>query len=367
MKILFVGGGIVGGGAERVTVTLANNFVEQGEEVMISCEVSRGFSYLLSNSVKLFDHRYGCDRTYLRKKIALFRFIHMLWNIRSLVKHFQPDIVIPYITTFNIYTLIALWGLKTPIIAMEHTNVSFDPGFRERILRNVLYSKAAAVTVLTQRDFSLWKNKFGGNVVYMPNPCETISQYKDVDFFSRRKVILGIGRVTDWQLKGFDNLIKCWCEICSEFPDWSLQIVGQTDEYSLDYLNSLVKENEGSNVEFLGFRQDVYDLLSDSQVYVLSSRREGLPMGLIEAMSFGCCCVAFDVITGPSEIITNCFDGILVDNQDNKSMIESLRMVLSQDELRKRLGNAAPEGVTRYSVSNVLKMWYSLFNKIGVV
>ena len=109
-------------------------------------------------------------------------------------------------------------------------------------------------------------------------------------------------------------------------------------------------------MEFLGFRSDIQELMAQSSVFCLSSRVEGLPMVLIEAMSQGCCCVAFDCITGPNEIIKmDC--GVLVKNQDIDDLANQLARVMSSMELRSEYGLNAPNAVQQFSNNRVNKRW----------
>ena len=270
MKLLFYIHGLSSGGAERVLVTLANHFVERGDEVTISCAVEQGVCFDVDSRVKIFDHRQGCYDTSLRKKYALFRFIQTLRNMRRIEKEMKPDVAISFITTFNIYTIFCLLFRRVPVIVSEHTHVGVKLPLREYIGRELTYPLANAITVLTRHDYLLWKKRYRG-VVRMPNPCESLSDVSDGPEI-KEKVVLAAGRVTSWHLKGFDNLIKSWCKICNEFPEWKLQIAGSLDDDSSIVLMDIVKQNNGKNVELLGFRSDVYDLMSKSEIYVLSSQ-----------------------------------------------------------------------------------------------
>lgn len=362
MKILFYIHALSSGGAERVMATLANHFAERGDEVVISCDASIAKKFPISDKVKIYDHRQGCYDTKLRQKLSLLRILHTFRNMRAIERKFVPDVAISFITTFNIYTIFALITRKVPVVVSEHTHVGVKLCFREWLGREITYPFAKAVTVLTRRDYQLWQKRYPG-VVRMPNPCESIIE-TPYEVRDREKAVLAAGRVTSWEIKGFDNLIRSWCKICHDFPDWKLKIAGSTDDESSSYLEHIVDENNGCNVEFLGFRDDVYDLMSRSEVYVLSSRREGLPMTLIEAMSKGCCCVSFDVETGPSEIISHNKNGIIVKNQDVDEMATALRMVMRDDKLRHQLGKEATQAVKQFEVWNVIRRWDILFKKI---
>ena len=119
-----------------------------------------------------------------------------------------------------------------------------------------------------------------------------------------------------------------------------------------------------TNYEFLGFRSDINDLMLSSAVFCLSSRFEGLPMVLIEAMNSGCCCVSFDCFTGPSEIIRNGKNGVLVESQNVIEMAGALRQVMNNETLRHHFSEMAPQSVKQYSSERVLRRWKILFDKI---
>ena len=242
----------------------------------------------------------------------------------------------------------------------EHTNVSRKLGILLDIKRRLFYPLANAVTILTRYDKKLWKNKYE-NVVYMPNPVF----FKETNgSLNREKTILAVGRVNQWEIKGFDNLLRCWSKLCHLHTNWKLKIAGEANKNALEFLNTLANELGCCNYEFLGFRKDVYELMQRSEVFCLSSRVEGLPMALIEAMNAGCCCVSFDVVTGPREIIRHGFSGLIAKNQDNEDLTEYLDSVMSNDVLRKRLASNAPQSIMKYSTDRIINRWYVLFDKI---
>ena len=192
----------------------------------------------------------------------------------------------------------------------------------------------------------------------MPNP---ITEQVCMATTVRNKTIFTAGRVTSWEIKGYDLLIKAWALICNKYLDWRVQIAGNGDGKSFGYLNQLISDCNAERVEFLGFRSDVKELMSRSEVYCLSSRVEGLPMGLLEAMNVGCCCVSFDCITGPGEIIVNKTNGLLVNPEDVQGLAESLSYVIENETIRKEIAIEASQSVKKYSVKNVVDRWEILF------
>ena len=98
-------------------------------------------------------------------------------------------------------------------------------------------------------------------------------------------------------------------------------------------------------------------LLQNSSVFILTSRNEGLPMALIEAMSQGCACIAFDCKTGPADIITNNVDGILVKDQDIKGMTQGLSLLLSREDKRNFYSKNAVNSSVQFTQKIIIDKW----------
>lgn len=357
MKILFFIHGISGGGGERVLSILANEFVARGESVSIATRVIKPFAYQIDERIALCD-LYAGTRCGVGSR--LLNLIIMRRNIRRIVKNEKPDLVVAFMSALGCSVVVATLGLGVPVVISEHTNVSRNLGRALSLKRALCYPLADAITILTRYDRRLWQNKYK-NVVYMPNPISLRNVGK---MTVREKTVLAVGRVKQWNIKGFDNLLKCWANICHLYPDWTLKIAGAIDDKSEAYLTALADEWHCRNYEFLGFRNDVYELMQQSAVFCLSSRTEGLPMALLEAMNAGCCCVSFDVVTGPREIIQNGKSGLIATNQDNEDLTRCLKQVIEDDLLRKRLAENAQDGIRKYSLERVVGRWYVLFDKI---
>ncbi len=362
MKLLFYIKQLGGGGAERVMAMLINGLIERGYQIALATNtemLSGHNAYHIDPRVELYNLHQGIpaiEKTALDK---VKRYCRFLINERSIARKARPDIVISFLTDLNHDVIFALLGLKLPIICSEHTNVLVKIDKKTSICRELMYPLADAITVLTRHDYLLWKNK--KNIVRMPNPCYCSGIAHNI---YREKVVLAVGSVHRWNIKGFDNLIRSWSRICHKFPEWRLQIAGGGPDEDFKFLDRQVKELNCINVDFLGFRTDVSNVMSRSAIYVLSSRYEGLPMSLIEAMDAGCCCVSFDVQTGPRDIIKNGYDGVLVKNQNIEAMAEALSYVISNDEVRTLMSQRAPISIKRFDIYRVLDRWEILFRKV---
>lgn len=356
MKILFYIHGITGGGGERVLSVLVNEFVKRNYSVSLATNLEIPFVYKIDNKVKLLNLYEG-----LQKKPSFLRPFFLRNNIRKHAKAERPDIIVAFMSALGCSVISSTLGLGIPVVVCEHTNVSRFISHSLNIKRRILYPFAKCITVLTRYDRKLWSRRVR-NAVYMPNPVEIADP---TDFINnRKKIILAVGRVNQWDIKGFDNLLRCWARICKNFPDWKLQIAGDTNENSKSYLIELANGLGACNYEFIGFISDIKNIMRQSEIFCLSSRVEGLPMVLIEAMNAGCCCVSFDVKTGPREIIVNNVSGLIAEDQNNDDLTKKLQMVMSNNDLRRKLASNAPKSIQKYSTERIIHRWNILFDKI---
>lgn len=360
-RILFFIEALNGGGAQRVLVNLAQALVRNNYDVFIATNTSIISAYVLPPNVQIFNYREGCETSGIVSRTHLFRKSRTLYNIRKISKETKPDVIVSFMVFMNIDVLLSDIGLRVPIICSEHTTIQRQLSSYANIGRKFVYRLANAVTVLTKTDYRIWAPQMN-NLVYMPNPSDPkpLSIIRN----KRNKVVLAAGRIDDWKVKGFDSLLMAWGKIWRDYPDWKLAIAGGGCSISVNQLKDIANKAGCKGVVFLGFRKDIDELMASSSVFCLSSRNEGLPMVLIEAMGAECCCVAFDCVTGPSEIIKNNVSGLLVKNQDIDELANALRKVMSDEIFRQQLSANAPKSVAKYSSDRILRRWMILFDKV---
>lgn len=358
LKLLLYIHNISGGGAERVCATLANELVARGHDVSIALDINYPFAYPIDKRIQLYDLYRGIPRlhTFINRCISLCT---RYKNIRSIARYVKPELIISFMLGMNNEVILNTLGLSVPVICTEHITVELKQPFMKRNMRKLLYPFADAVTVLTRHDYLLWKCH--PNVVRMPNPSPP---QKGIILDNRKKVVLSAGRIDGWYHKGFDNLIRVWSKLCHRYPEWKLQICGSYTDSSFRYLSAIINETQCINVEFIGFRKDFDEILAKSAVFIMTSRFEGFPMVLVEAMNAQCCCVSFDCTAGPSDIIQDGYSGLLVEDQNNEKMVEALDKVLSDENYRKELASHSKESVEKYSTFNIVNRWENLFVKI---
>ncbi len=222
--------------------------------------------------------------------------------------------------------------------------------------QRVVAMKYKKVVLLTEKDRQLWG--FKKNLKVIPNP---LSFQTDKNAALESKKIIAVGRLI--AQKGFDLLIEAFSQIADKFPEWTLIIIGegQDEVFLLGLINQKALKDR---IKIIPPRKDIHDVLMDSSIYALSSRYEGFGLVLTEAMECGVPCVAFDCECGPSEIISDNIDGFLVEDGNVSHFAEKLEILMSDHELRKRMGVQAKQNVRRFSIENVMQKWTSLFDDL---
>ncbi|HBV0799725.1 TPA: glycosyltransferase, partial [Klebsiella pneumoniae] len=185
------------------------------------------------------------------------------------------------------------------------------------------------------------------------------NNYDYMDIFAQKKnCVLAVGRLT--YQKNFEALIQIWANLPEHIRSaWELHIAG--DGENKDTLRKLISElNVTSSVKLLGNVSNIKTEYLTASVLCMTSRYEGLPMVLIEAKDFAIPVISFDCPTGPAEIITD--DGFLITKDDCYAFEEKLRLLLSNGQLREKLGHNAFTNRSMYGAPKILSEWIKLIN-----
>jgi glycosyltransferase involved in cell wall biosynthesis len=210
--------------------------------------------------------------------------------------------------------------------------------------------------VLTQEDETYW-----GNLPNMEVIENAKNEWGNYVASLENNIVLAVGRY-DYQ-KGFDRLIEAWRVVHGHFPDWKLKIIG--DGESRSELEMLVEKYNLDNVVEL--RKNTSNILSeylDASFFVLSSRYEGLPMVILEAMSVGLPVVAFDCKCGPKDIIMDGKNGFLVSEGNISDLAKRIMQLIEDSVSRKKMGEVARISSERFSESVIMGKWFHLFEDL---
>lgn len=362
MKIDFIISALSSGGAERVASLVANKLAKNDsyEISIITFYNEMDTDYPLYPSVK----RIKLDSTKLIQNYTLKNFSGLVRFYSK--KENRPDVIISYITLTNLIAIIVAKLYSIKIIAQEHnSHLRYMKGRRiiSSFTKKYVYKLADTVTILTSFDLEFY-NKYGINTYVMPNPCSFHPIHKNEH--TREKSILAVGNLTRYHHKGLDNLIILSVPILKSYPEWKLKIAGAGDgNIGLNYLKKIARDNGViDRIEFLGFVENISEIMYKASIFILPSRFEGLPMVLLEAMSQGMACIAYNCQTGPSDIIDDHYNGLLIENQNMAKMQEGLINLMTNSKLRASLSQNGIKSLKKFDIENVTKKYEDLINEV---
>ena len=211
------------------------------------------------------------------------------------------------------------------------------------------------VISLTKMDMEYYGNPT--NFIVIPNFISIDNKGLVSDCKSKRAI--SVGRLC--QAKGYDYLFKAWKLVVEKKPEWTLDIYGYGYGREKSYQKMIDNLGMQKHIHIHPAVENIAEKYVAASLYILSSRNEGFPLVLPEAMSCGLPVVSFDCNTGPSEIITNGEDGLLVrEVGDVEGLAAAILKLLSNDEKRIRMGKTALKNVERFSQDAVMQLWINL-------
>ena len=390
------------GGVERVVSYKASFFAEQlGYDVTIIVTEGRGRDcyFPLSDKVKVINFELGFEELWKASFIKkVYLYITKQRQYKRLLKaelmRIRPDITISMLRReINFLTDIPDGSKKIGELHVNRANYrNFEAndsnGLKRLFARFWMKGlveklrRLDQLVVLTDKSKASWPEL--SNVTVIPDPITILREKVTVNsekFAAAGKREVGVNRVVTigryaYQ-KGYDLLLQAWAEVertrkeergrrneeMRELENWTLDIYGQGDQ--TDYRQLMAELGIDSNRCHLnGPVEDVVKAYQESSIFVLSSRFEGFGMVLIEAMACGLPVVSFDCPAGPDEIITDGVDGLLVPSGDVYALAEKLMVLMSDENLRRRLGQQARQTAQRYEMTTIANQWTALFEKV---
>lgn len=362
---LFIGS-LKAGGAERVTLWLARELVARGHAVTVLTHhgADQDFFALPQGVTRAVVGLTEGRQTLFGKALINLR---RCWRVRSVLRGMQADVILAMMPHESVVGVVAATGLRTRVVVSERN----APWHRRQdriwtLMRKLVYRLSDAQVAQT-RPIADWLERHTGsrrlhiipNAVQSPLPSGTPVIAPPAD--PARKLIVAAG-TKPWQ-KGFDLLIEAFAGIADTYPDWDLAIPGLhpdreeeglTGQAVLDRARAAGLEHR---VLLPGHAGNMPDWYGAADLFVLSSRFEGFPNVLVEAMSQGCACVAFDCDTGPRDIIEDGENGLLVAPLEATPLADAMARAMGDDALRDHMGAQARTVTRRFSAARIMDLW----------
>ena len=384
------------GGVERVVSFKASYFAEQlGYDMTIIVTEGQGCAcyFPLSDKVKVINYELGFEdlwrASFVRK---VFLYLSKQRRYKKLLKaelmRIRPDFTISMLRReINFLTDIPDGSRKIGELHVNRANYRNFEANDSSILKRLFAKfwmrslvdklrRLDQLVVLTEKSKAAWPELSNVTVIPdpIPMPIKGVKERRSKGV-GRAKRVVTIGRYA--YQKGYDLLLQAWAEVertrkeergrrnegIRELENWTLDIYGQGDQ--ADYRQLMTELGIDTNRCHLnGPVEDVVGAYLESSIFVLSSRFEGFGMVLVEAMACGLPVVSFDCPAGPDEIITDGVDGLLVPSGDVHALAEKLMTLMSDENLRRQLGQQARQTAQRYDMAVLANQWIDLFEKV---
>jgi glycosyltransferase involved in cell wall biosynthesis len=355
-RLVLVCSSLHAGGAERVIATMANHWAANGRPVLLLTLAPQASDhYALHPQVQ----RVGLDLQQPTRGLAakLLANVTRLLALRRTIRAAHPAAVISFVEQMNVSVLAALIWTGIPVLVSER----IDPRHHEvawawRASRKVLYSRAHAVVVQTAA-VAAWMKTFVAQerIHVVANPLRPLPP--PTGFEPSRRTILAMGRLHNQ--KGFDLLLRSFQASGLADVGWRLRILGDgSDRESLAVLAAELGITP--SLDMLGVVADPEKEMHLGAIFVLSSRYEGFPNALLEAMAMGMAVIATDCPSGPAEIVQHERNGLLVANGSVEALARAMRELAGDETRRGAFGRAAIEVRQRYDANTIMRAWDQL-------
>lgn len=347
MKIAIIIPALNVGGAERTAVALANWLADNTKNnvYLINLGINKGV-YEVSENV-YFLQKESCDNR-IKNYFKVIRFLKKEKIEVIFEMLFTPlRLAIPYKLIFN---------RNVKIIGSERANPKLYQTLKGTFRSKISPYVCDGYVFQTKAVQEMFSNKIISKSIVIPNAISNPQAYTTKKQKKEMKRIVGVGRLT-WA-KGFDILIDAFELVLKKYPSHKLYIYGE-GILEKELKEKIKNKKLEKSIFLMGNSPDVLTEISKSDIFVLSSRYEGMPNVLMESMAIGMPCVSTNCVAGPAELINNYENGILTDEISAIELSKKIIELLDNKMLRDKLGKNA----TKIINTNSCDIIYSRFNE----
>ncbi|MCK5013108.1 MAG: glycosyltransferase [Candidatus Omnitrophica bacterium] len=360
----------INGGAERQIVELLKNIDKNEYKIYIACfsGYRRFFKQLETFGIKIIHLHI--------KRIYDFRGLRQGLKFARFLKDEKIDVLMTYHFGSDIWGSVFGKYARVPVIVSNRRDAGFWKNWAHVFSYKILDKLVSKIVVVSNdvREAVLKSERVGSEKIVVIHNGINLKRFNSQSSPSAMRDELGISRSSKViacvgnlrSIKGHKYLIEAIKRIVGKFPEVCLLMIGgmgmkerQLKEMLKDQANKLGLEN---NIQFLGLRRDVPEILKSVDICVLPSLSEGLSNTLLEYMSAGKPIVATHVGGNP-EVISDGITGLLVNPSDPEDLADKLLYFLKNPRECERFGSKARENVIeRFSIEEMVQKYERLFS-----
>lgn len=339
------------GGMERVMSELIQEFSEDKtlDIHLILYGIKRDVFYSIPNNIKIHKPHFEFNN-----KHRFLNTMKTLWYLRKEIRCLNPNTILSFGEMWNNFVLLACYGLKIPVFVSDRCQPNKSLGKFHDWLRIKLYPNAKGIIAQTRLGKDIFEKIYNNNnIEVIGNP---IRQIENKENNPKENIILSVGRLI--KTKHHDDLIRMFIETYQ--PNWKLVIVGDDaiKQENRIKLELLIKELKAEDKVILtGNQMNIEQYYLKSKIFAFTSSSEGFPNVIGEAMSAGLPVIAFDCISGPSDMIKNNENGFLINLFDYASFKDHLTLLITNEALRIQMGLASSKSIKTFSKSHIAEKY----------
>lgn len=359
MRMALVISSLGAGGAERVIITLANQWATSGHSVTLLTFEQPGTQpyYALDPRVSLRQLNLVASKRRLR---TLGQSLRRISALRGAIRACEADVVISFLAKINIITVLATRWMDVRVIVSERNNPerqAVSPVWRW--LRHRLYGVADRLVTPSAGVLRSLPAAVRSRGRVIPNPVDLP---EPAAYRADGRTLVAVGRLEGQ--KGFDLLLPAFAKVADDHPEWRLVIWGEGPQRAaLEALRDRLGLT--NRVDLPGLTERPGQWVENAAVFVLSSRFESFGNVITEAMAAGLPVLTTDCPWGPGEIVRHGVDGWLVAPEDVAALANGLATLMADGQLRKRLAQAAQRNVRRFDRESVMAKWNELIEGLA--
>lgn len=354
----------VAGGLERNITSIANHVSSKFNVHLVTFDWPhvRSF-YEISDIVQW--HKIATSEPH--KRIGFLKRLQLLIKLRGVLRNARDPIIVVFHHGILLRVLLSRFGISSTLVVSERNSISLYEHvstFKWNANFLALYF-AKIITVQFDSYASDYPKILRNKITAIPNaisPKLFVPREQKKIECHEKKQILAVGRLCSQ--KRFEDLIYAFGALSEKHQNWSLKILGD-GELKEKFLALIDELDLNGRVILQPSIIDVAAHYEEADIFCSTSKWEGFPNALAEAMAKGLAVIGYEECAGVNQLIHNSINGILVPRESNNACLTSQLDALMADQgLRQKLGRCASESVRKYSEEFVLPNWLSLFSSM---
>ena len=360
-KICFLTTALIGGGAQRVMVNVANAFAKDGYDVHIVCFVTKNYTpiYPVHPNIKL----HNVPREYGRTDRIVYARIKLL---EALIREMRPDVMIPFLMPIAAYASYVAKKLGIKVVMSERNDpvlTPSDPYWRAR--RDKIFKDADACVFQTDAALSYFEKFNLKRYSVIRNPIDLSGVRIDViPANERSKRVVCVAKYEPQ--KNLDFLLEVFADFVKIHPEYTLEVYGNDFHgHRLLLKQKAIAMGIEDKVFLYNAQQNILDIVYDARMSVLPSKYEGMPNALIESVCIGIPSIASDCPAyGGRTVVDNGKNGFLLEIDDKEAFLEKMCLIAEDDELAERISKEGRKTVDKFDMRDVYALWQSVVEEV---